>query len=256
MFFKALALGKLQIEDHHVQLALRRDLRVLLPERPRGGVARVGEQRLAGDLALGVEGGEGAFRHIDLAAHDQVRQFVRQRHGQVPDGADVLRHVLPRAPVAAGRAADKTPVAILDGNGQPVYLWLDAVLHGVELLAHTLVELADLVRIEHVLQALQRHLVLHRGKAVGRGAAHVLGRRIRRDLLRVRRLQILQLAQQVVVLIVRHHRRVHVVVELAVVFENFPQFLDACLVIHVLFSYPFRTYSSAVPVISSEWKYV
>ena len=144
MFIERLALGKLQIEDDHVQLALRRDLRVLLAERTGGGVARVREQRLAGDLALSVERGERRLGHIDLAAHDQVRQPVRQRHGQVLNRADVLRHVLTRTPVAARRAAHKASVTVLDGDAEAVHLRLDAVLHGAHLLAHARVELRHL----------------------------------------------------------------------------------------------------------------
>ena len=53
------------------------DPRVLLPQRARGGVARVGERRLALLDHAGVDVGEGGDREVDLAAHlEQFRHVV------------------------------------------------------------------------------------------------------------------------------------------------------------------------------------
>ena len=138
------ALGKLEVKDGDVQPALRRDLRVELAERAGGGVAGIGEGLLAVFLALGVERGKDLLGHVDLAAHDQARQLLRQRHGNGLDRAQIFRHVLAHAAVAARRAADEHAVAVLERDGQAVHLRLHAVLDVVELLAHLLVEVHDL----------------------------------------------------------------------------------------------------------------
>ena len=97
----------------------RGDPRVLLPQRPGGGVARVGERRLAGLDQRGVELREGGDREEDLAAHlEQLRHRdvgPSQPAGHVGDGADVGGDVLAGAPVAAGRRADQ-PAVLVDAG--------------------------------------------------------------------------------------------------------------------------------------------
>lgn len=71
----------LEVKDDDVELARRRDLRVLLAHGARCRVAGIGQQRLLKQLALGVELRKHGVRHIDLTAHDELcgRIFKRQR---------------------------------------------------------------------------------------------------------------------------------------------------------------------------------
>ena len=209
---EAHALGLLHIEDADIQLARRGHLGVLLAHAARGGVARVGEQGLSPLGALFVQLLENGAGHIDLAAHDEPRRRVFKPLGQVADGFQILGHVLAGDAVAARRAADEDAVFILQRHGEAVYLRLDAVLPPADGGGDALVEGAQLLKGEDVVEALQRHLVRHgRESALGR-AADVLRGRIGVKKLRVRGLQLLEAAQQGVVLEVGDYRRVLVVV--------------------------------------------
>ena len=63
-------------------------------------------------------------------------------------------------------------------------------------------------------------------------AAHPLCGRIRGDLLRMLLLQILQTAQQMVVLIVRHGGRVQHIVEIPIGVEGLPQLFHFFTIVH------------------------
>ena len=193
------SLRQLQIEDGNIQPPLGGNLGIQLPQRAGRRVPRVGHQRLALDLPPGVDLLKDLAGHIDLAPHDEPGQLVRQNHGNGADGAEILRHVLPHPAVAPGSAADKHAVPILQRHGQAVHFRLYAVRHTGQRIIHPIQELPHLVAVKHVLEALQRNRVLHRGKFAQRRTAHPLGRRIRRDLLRVLPLQILQAAQHPVI---------------------------------------------------------
>ena len=67
---------KLQIKDDDLQLPLRGDLRILLPDRARGGVSGICQKLLAVDFPDLVEFPEDAAGHIDLAANDQALRRV------------------------------------------------------------------------------------------------------------------------------------------------------------------------------------
>ena len=66
--------GAAQVIEEDVERPARGDRRVLLAHGAGGGVARVGEGRLAGFLQGAVELGELRARHEDLAAHLEVRR--------------------------------------------------------------------------------------------------------------------------------------------------------------------------------------
>ena len=172
-------LGELKVKDCDVEPPLRGDLRVELAQRARRRVARVGHEGLSLQLTPGVDLLKDAARHIHLAPHDQARELFRQCHGDGADRAQILRHVLADAAVAARRAADKLSIDVFQRNGKAVDLRLNAVDGVRHALAHPAVKLADLVRREHVLQTLERHGVLDLFKLAQRLAADPARRRER-----------------------------------------------------------------------------
>ena len=79
------ALDRAHAVAGELQRARRRDARVELLERSGGRVARIGEHRLAGLLALAVEGAERRHRQVDLAAHLET---LAERGGRHAGGAE------------------------------------------------------------------------------------------------------------------------------------------------------------------------
>ena len=93
-----------------------------------GGVARVGEQRFAGFLALLVDPRERRPRQEHLAADlDASRRAPPQRQRNRPDGPDVGGDVLAANAVAAGRAAHQAAVLVGQRDAQAVDLQLGDV---------------------------------------------------------------------------------------------------------------------------------
>ena len=228
------ALGQLQVKHGDVQPALGGHLGVQLPQRAGCGVAGIRHQRLALDLPPGVDLLKDLTGHVDLTPHDEPGQLLRQGHGDGPNGAEVLRHVLPYPAVSSGGAADEDTVPVLQGYGQAIHLGLHAI-HGLRQSGlHAFQELPDLPIVEHVLQTLQRHGMFYRGELGQRRPSHPLGGRIRRDLLRVLPLQILQAAQQAVIFKVRDDRRILYVVAIAVCVQLVPELLHFLFVVHVI----------------------
>ncbi len=114
---------------HHAQRAGRGHLRVLLPQRARCRVARVGEDRLAGvghGLVEPLErfaGEEHLAAHLEHRRHREVigrREPVRDR----VDGLHVGRDVLAGAAVAAGQGPHEATLLVEQVDGQPVDLEL------------------------------------------------------------------------------------------------------------------------------------
>ena len=92
----------------------RGDGRVELAQRAGGGVARIGEHRLAGrGLAL-VEGEKVGMAHIDFAADlaDGGDAVAVELLRDLGDGADIGGDVLAFEAVAAGRAVDQEPALV------------------------------------------------------------------------------------------------------------------------------------------------
>ena len=188
----------------------RRDPRVLLPQRAGGGVARVGERRLARLDERGVELLERLDREEDLAAHLQPGRHAvpglatgggLQGARDLGDGADVVGDVLPGAAVAAGRGPDQAAVLVEQVDRQPVDLELAQVAHldAADVAPGPLGPGGDLLLAEGVVQAEHPLDVLDR-REVGRvGAPDRLGRALRRPQLGVGVLQRLEVAEQPVV---------------------------------------------------------
>ena len=142
----------LEVKDDDVELARRRDLRVLLAHGARCRVAGIGQQRLLEQLALGVELRKHGVRHIDLTAHDEPCRRIFKRQRQVSQRAQIFRHVLAGDTVAARRAAHEHTVFILERHGQTIDLRLDRVIMRLrERGVHARAERAQLVEREHVL---------------------------------------------------------------------------------------------------------
>ncbi len=177
---------------------------------------------------------EHLFGHIDLAPDDEPGQLLRQDHGDGLDGPQILRHVLPHPAVAPGGPLDKHPVPILQGHAQAVHLGLHAVLDRLQGLLHAPGELLHLLGGEHVLEALQGHRVLHLPEALQGRAPHPLGGGVGGDLLRVGRLQLLQAAEEAVVLVVRHGGIVQHIVAVTRLTEGSPQIVHFTFVIHCI----------------------
>ena len=227
----------LEVEDDDVELARRRDLRILLAHRARRGVARVCQQRLLKQLALGIELRKHVVRHIDLAAHDELCGRAVELERQVSQRAEVFRHVLAGDPVAARGAAHEHTVFILERHGQTVDLRLDRVIMRLrERGVHARAKRAQLIEREHVLQALERHLMVYLREGVERVAADVLRRRIGRGVLRVRLLELLQSAQERVIFKVADLGRVLHIVEKVCMLQPAAQRQDFFMYIHSFYS--------------------
>ncbi len=202
------------------EVAGRGDARVLLPETPRGGVARVDEETIADVALTPVELLERRQRHEHLAAHLEARrdrvavQLLRDR----ADGGDVGGDVLARLAVAAGGAADESTVLVEQRDGEAVELGfaderdrigdhpLDARVPGGQLLA-----------VEGVVEREHRHHVAHGGERGRRWRADLLERRVGGVERRVLLGEGLELTHQRVELGVGDFRFVVAVVPLAVV---------------------------------------
>ena len=228
---------KLEVEDDNIQLACRRDLRVLLAHGARRCVAGIGQQRLLEQFALGVERRKHLVRHIDLAAHDELCGRAVELERQIAQCAEVFRYVLAGDAVAARGAADEHAVFILERHGQAVDLRLNRIIIRLrERIVHARAECAQLVERKHVLQALERHLMAHLRKGVERVAADVLCRRIGRGILRVRGLQLLEPTHERVILEIADLGRILHVIEKICVFQLTAQRQDLFAYIHVVYS--------------------
>ena len=227
----------LEVKDDDVELARRRDLRVLLAHGARRRVARVCQQRLLKQLALGVELRKHGVRHIDLTAHDELCGRIFKRQRQVSQRAQIFRHVLTGDTVAARRAAHEHTVFILERHGQTIDLRLDRVIMRLrERGVHARAERAQLVEREHVLQALERHLMVYLRESVERVAADVLRRRIGRGVLRVRRLELFEPAHKRVILEIADLGRILHIVEKVCALQPAAQRQDFFMYVHSHYS--------------------
>ena len=227
-------LRQLQVEHPDVQIPFGADLGVQLPERSRRGVPGVGEEVLSPLLPLAVQAVEHALGHEHLPPDDEPGQLLRQHQRDRADGAEVLRHILPHPAIAPGGALEKHAVPVLQGHAQAVHLGLHAVDRFLQVFRHPSAELPHLLRGEHILKALQGNGVDHLLKALQSLSPHPLGGGVGGDLLRVRRLQLLQAAQHVVVVVVGQGGIVQHVVAVARLIERAAQPRHLAFVVHGL----------------------
>ena len=158
---EGLPLHPLDVEHQDVQAAAGRHLGVQLPQGAGGGVAGVGEEGLPPPLPLLIEGVEHLLGHEHLPPHDQPGGGVRDDHGDRPDGAQVLGDVLPHPAVPPGGPPDEDAVLILQRHREAVHLWLHHIAGVRRRAPHPLVKLAQLLKVEYVLEGLQGHPMDH-----------------------------------------------------------------------------------------------
>ena len=108
-----LAVGILHIKAHNVELTRRRNLRVELTYRAGSRIARICKQCLSVQLSFGVKLIEYGFRHINLAADNQMLRCIDQMHRKAAHCSEVFRNVLTGNAVAACCTTDKISVFIL-----------------------------------------------------------------------------------------------------------------------------------------------
>ena len=144
----------LHVEAENGQLALGADAAVQLAQRARGGVAGIGKKLLTGGFPLGIEPLKDLDGHINLAPHPKtlVPGFHFQR--DIKDGAKIFGDVLPHFAVAPGSAQNEATVFIFQTDRKAVDLELHGVFRFWKALLHPAVELPDLVKGKHILQAL------------------------------------------------------------------------------------------------------
>ena len=173
-------------------------------ERAGGGVARVFERLLAAGGLLAHEVEEAALGHVDFAARFERLRVARDAQRQGADRARAGGHVVADLAVAAGGRDGEDASLVRRAEREAVDLGLDDVVDRLAPgdRADHRVEVRELRAVVGVLQRLHRDRVGDFLEAVERRAADALRGRIGRAQLRVRVLQVAQLA---------HHR-----VELAV----------------------------------------
>ena len=200
---------------------------VELPQRPRGGVARVRCRGLPGGDLLLVEAAEAGERKVDLAAHLHQRWRVPlQREWDRADRAQVDGHILAAEAVTTSRAAQQSAVLVDERDRRAVDLRLDHVRHrlvGVEALPHVVGPLEQALVRRHLLERAHRREVLDLRELVGGGCTDPAGRRVVAGELGMLLLESFQLVEQPVVLGVRHLRVVEDVVAVVVVVQQLAQ---------------------------------
>ncbi len=190
----------------HRERARGCQLRVELTNRAGGRVPRVGEGREALGGALLVQLREVSDRQVDLAAHlDQLRRVFDPQRDRL-HRAQVLRHLLADAPVAARGAAGQHAVLVGERDREAVHLRLghvaDLLALDVEPLEAALDALGpspQLVLVAGVAERQHRLGVLDPPELLEGHTADALGRRVGGDELGIGLLELAQLAQQVVV---------------------------------------------------------
>ena len=232
--------GELALIAHRIherrQIAMRRDLRILLAKAARSGVSRIGEPRLAVCLRRRVEGLEARFGHVALAAQldrllgiaDGGKRLVAQAQRNVSHGSHVHRDVLARRTVAARRRLQKAPVLEGEGDRGAVDLQLahkrgdlaEEVLHATE-------PLVELSGVHGVVERVHAPLVLDGCELIADIAAHALGRARRVDEFRMLRLERAQLVHERVERAIGDRGRIEGVIEIAVVLDLAAERLDA-----------------------------
>ena len=229
---EGLPLRPLDVEHRDVQAAGGGHPGIQLAQGPGGGVPGVGEQGLPPALPLLVQGVEHLFGHIDLPPDDEPGGGVRDAQRDGPDGPQVLRHILPHLAVPPGGPPDEQAVLILQGHRQPIHLGLHVVLRPRDGGADPLVKLAQLVIVEHILKGFQGDLMDHLLEGLQGLPPYPLGGRVGGDELRVLPLQLLQPAQLVVIVVVRHGRGVLDIVFIISLFQLPAQGLELLEMVH------------------------
>ncbi len=170
----------------HLQRPRGGQLRIQLAQGAGGGVAGVGEGRLARLGPLLVEAVEARAREVDLAADLDLARRVRNPQRDRADRLQVRGHVLADRPVAARQPAHEDAVLVGERDREPVDLRLGHVgdllrgdVEALEQVADPLLPGRQLLRVARVGQRQHRLGVLVLLELVERLAADALRRRVR-----------------------------------------------------------------------------
>jgi hypothetical protein len=200
-----------------------------LAQRPRGGVARIGERVLAAFDALAVQLLEAVPRHVHLAANRQELGVVATQplwHGG--DRPHLRGDVVAALAVAPRHRAVVDTVLVDDFDREAVELRFTAVADRAvvarvgEPAANPVVELADRLGLAALVQRAHRCDVLDRVKFVNRCPADALSWTVRRRQVECR-LQVFEPREEGVVGAVADDRVVLDVVAVVVVVDRLPQ---------------------------------
>ncbi len=194
-----------------LERALRGDFGVLLPQRSRRRIARIGELADLGRvefLALFLRRGariihqprverlEIGAPHIDLAADlEHLGRIAGQLLRDVGDMRDIGRHILAHLPIPARRCAHQSALLVAQRAGQPVDLVLGGERHRIAIrqrqeAPHAGDPFLDLFGVEGIVEAHHANLVRHLAQRRGGGrVAHLAAGRILAHQMRKRRLQ-------------------------------------------------------------------
>ena len=206
-----------------VQGARRGDPGILLAQRARRRISRIGEYLFAGlGLAL-VERQEVRLGHVDFAAHlaDRRNVLAFELVGDFLQRADVGGHVLALETVAAGGGLHQHAVLVAKRHRQPVDLRLGGegelvVFLEIEKAADAGDEIGHVLIAERILQGQHRHRVPHLGEAARWRGADLARQAVQGAQVREALLDRLVAPPQRVIFGVRNRRRVLLVVALVV----------------------------------------
>ena len=203
----------------------RGDAGVLLAQRARRRIARVGEDGAAFGLLPLVERKESLLGHVDLAADLADRRHVASlellRH--VLEGADIGGDVFALGAVAAGRRGHEFAALVTQRHRQPVDLRLgaerDLVVPELEKAFDARDEIQHILLGEGVVERQHRYRVADFLKSSGRRRADLLRRQIGGDELRKAGLDGVETLAQRVVFGVGNAGRVVLVVALVMALQ-------------------------------------
>ena len=224
---RQLLTGCLDVEAEDAETAAARDLGIELAQRSGGGVARIGERGLAGLLALPVELGEPGLGEVDLPAdlHQFGPALSLEPQRDLADGAQIGGDVLALDAVAARRPDREHAIAVREAHRRAVDFHLERIARRPDL-GHEppvpVLPLGELCFGERVGERQHGHEVAMLTELVGRLGAHAVGGAVGRPQLRVLGLELLQLAEQPVVLGVRDLRLVEYVAGVVGALEESP----------------------------------
>ena len=177
--------------------------RIELAHCSSSGIARIRECALTALSCALIELLERGARHVHLATNlEQVRPVrTQQAQRHRGDGTHAMRDILTSAAVAARRSAGQHAINIEQADCESVNLGLHRKRNvgTTELFRNALKEGARVLIAERVAQTQHRHFVPDLGETARDHGTDTLGRRIRHDKFRMRKLNRLQFAHQAVI---------------------------------------------------------
>ena len=119
-----------QAVGEELERAAGRHRRIKLPDTPCGRIARIDQRLVATGGGLRVVLRQIVATHVHLATHFQHRRRIAtQAQGNLPDGAQILRHVLSGRAIAAGGAAHQDTPFVAQADCQTVEFQFSGVFN-------------------------------------------------------------------------------------------------------------------------------